>query len=396
MYIKLLLNLILGYVRIEVEGYYVERFINICTNRKILIWNLKRQKGVKLYLNIGINDFRKLIKIAKQTNCKIRIIRKRGIPFLLNRYKKRKIFAIFLIMIFIVILISSKYIWNIEINVEGNQEVENIMEDLEALGLKRGILKSEVQTDKIINEIRLKRHDIAWIGLDMEGTNIIVNIVKADSSPDIIKNTDYCNIVAKKPGTITKITAQNGTALVKPGDTVNQGDVLIAGYMDGKYTQRRYVHSLGEIEAKVWYEEQEEIKLNEEILKETGNTENKYEITLNNWNLKLYKNPSKFNLYLNKTNRTNLKIFKSFYLPITITKITNTEQTKEIITRTAEEAKIKGEEELSKKIEEQIQNKESIVNKKIKTSETEEAILVTVTYEVLESIGENREIEIQQ
>ena len=92
MYIKLLLTLIMGYVRIEVEGYYVERFINICTNRKILVWNLKREKGVKLYLNIGINDFKNLVDIAKKTNCKVKILRKRGIPFLLSRYKKRKIY----------------------------------------------------------------------------------------------------------------------------------------------------------------------------------------------------------------------------------------------------------------------------------------------------------------
>ena len=73
MFIKLLARLLFGYVRIEVEGYYIERFINICTNNKILIWNLKREKGVKLYLNIGINDFRKLSTIARKTNCKINI-----------------------------------------------------------------------------------------------------------------------------------------------------------------------------------------------------------------------------------------------------------------------------------------------------------------------------------
>ena len=70
MFIGILLRLIFGYVRVEVEGYYIERFINICQNKKILIWNLKRQKGVKLYLNIGIKDFKKLKEIARKTNCK--------------------------------------------------------------------------------------------------------------------------------------------------------------------------------------------------------------------------------------------------------------------------------------------------------------------------------------
>ena len=57
MLIKILLKYIWGYVRITVEGYYIERFINICTTNKILIWNLKREKGVKLHLNVGIQDF---------------------------------------------------------------------------------------------------------------------------------------------------------------------------------------------------------------------------------------------------------------------------------------------------------------------------------------------------
>ena len=182
MYIKLLFRLLLGYVRIEVEGYYVERFINICTNNKILIWNLKREKGVKLYLNIGINDFKNLSEVARKTNCKVRILKKRGIPFLLNRYKKRKIFAIFLIIMLCAIYISSKYVWNVEILVKDNLNIENISEDLESAGITKGILKSKIDTDKVINELRLKRDDIAWVGIDLKGTNIKVNRTK--SGPD--------------------------------------------------------------------------------------------------------------------------------------------------------------------------------------------------------------------
>ena len=44
MLIKIILSYILGYLRVTIEGYYIERFINICKNEKILIWNLKRKK----------------------------------------------------------------------------------------------------------------------------------------------------------------------------------------------------------------------------------------------------------------------------------------------------------------------------------------------------------------
>lgn len=393
MYIKLLIKLIIGYVRIEVEGYYIERFINICTNKKILIWNLKREKGVKLYLSIGINDFKKLSAIARKTNCKVKILRKRGVPFLLNRYKKRKLFAIFLILILALIFTSSRYVWNVDISIKDNLELENISEDIENLGITRGIPKNRINTEKVINELRLQRDDIAWVGIDIVGTSVKISIVKADKSPDIIKNTDYCNIVAKKAGTIQKITAQNGTAVVNVGDTVQKGDILIAGYMEGKYTDTRYVHSLGEVDAIILYEKSKEVRFNQDIYHYTGNEENKYEISFNTWKIKLYKNFSKFNLYEITTEEKNIKLLDNFYLPISIKKITNKEQTKENKTYSIEEAVDIGEKELSPEIEKEIENKDMIIDKNVKKEEYENSVIVTVIYSVLENIGENQKIE---
>lgn len=393
MYIKLLIRLIVGYVRIEVEGYYIERFINICTNKKILIWNLKREKGVKLYLSIGINDFKKLSAIARKTNCKVKIMRKRGVPFLLNRYKKRKLFAIFLILILALIFTSSRYVWNVDISIKDNLELENISKDIENLGITRGIPKNRIDTEKVINELRLQRDDIAWVGIDIVGTSVKISIVKADKSPDIIKNTDYCNIVAKKAGTIQKITAQNGTAVVNVGDTVQKGDILIAGYMEGKYTDTRYVHSLGEVDAIILYEKSKEVRFNQDIYHYTGNEENKYEISFNTWKIKLYKNFSKFNLYEITTEEKNIKLLDNFYLPISIKKITNKEQTKENKTYSIEEAVDIGEKELSPEIEKEIENKDMIIDKNVKKEEYENSVIVTVIYSVLENIGENQKIE---
>ena len=129
----------------------------------------------------------------------------------------------------------------------------NIREDLEKAGLKTGILKSKIDTKEIINEIRLKRNDIAWMGIELKGTNAIVRLVKAEEKPEIIDENEYCNIVADKTGVITKISTQEGTANVKIGDIVKTGDVLINGWMEGKFTGIRYVKAKGEIEAKVWY-----------------------------------------------------------------------------------------------------------------------------------------------
>lgn len=392
MLIKILFNYIIGYIRISTEGYYIERFINICRNNKITIWNLKRDKNVRVELNIGIKDLKKVAKISKQTKCKIKILRKRGIPFLFNKYRKRKIFFSFLILIIITLGISSNFIWNIEIIEKNNQSLENIYKDVTDAGLAIGKVKSKINTKEIINKIRLNRDDIAWVGIELKGTNAIVRIVKATSKPDIIDESDYCNIVSDKQGVITKINAQNGTIAVKVGDTVNVGKTLINGWMEGKFTGIRYVRAKGEIEAKVWHTKSKKILYNTTEKKETGNYENKYKLKINNFEINLSKTLSKFEIYDTIVLDKKFKIFSNFYLPISLIKTTNKEIVEEQKKYTMEEAKNLGIEELQEELDNEIENKEKIVNKIINTYEKEDGIEVYVTYEVLEDIGTNEKI----
>ena len=392
MLIKIIFNYIIGYIRISIEGYYIERFINICRNEKITIWNLKRNKNVKLELNIAIKDLKRVAKIAKQTKCKMKITRKKGLPFIFNKYKKRKLFFVFLIVIIIILAISSNFIWNIQIIEEDKQNIQNLYQDVVDSGLQIGTMKAKINTKDIINKVRLKRDDIAWIGIELKGTNAIVRTVKATAKPDIVNDEDYCNIVSDKQGIITKISAQNGTIAVKVGDTVNVGTTLINGWMEGKYTGIRYVHAKGEIQAKVWHTKSKKIPYNITERTETGNIENKYQIKINNFEINLSKRLSKFKIYDTIVEENKFKIFSDFYLPISLIKTTNKEVKEEQKKYEIEEAKNLGIQQLQDELDNEIENKEKIVNKIINTYEKEDGVEVYVTYEVLEDIGTNEKI----
>ena len=392
MFIKIILSYLLGYLKISVEGYYIERFINICKNKKITVWNLKRNKEIQLCLNVRASEFKELCDIAKKTRCKIKIKRKKGFPFLLHKYKKRKIFMIFLIMVVCLIAISSNFVWNVDIREENEQELENISQDIQNAGLKIGSLKSKIDTKEIINKIRLQRKDIAWIGIELKGTNAIVKLVKADEKPDIIDENEYCSIVSDKTGIITKINAQTGTSAVKVGDTIKEGDVLINGWMEGKFTGIRYVHAKGEIEAKVWHTKNKKILYNTTETQETGKKENKYTIKFNNFKINLYKRLSKFKIYDTIETENKFKLFSDFYLPISLVKTTNNELQEVQKTYTLEEAKNIGIEELERQLDEEIENKDKIMNKNVNAYEQEDGVDVYVTYEVLENIGTNEKI----
>lgn len=392
MFIKILINYILGYVNIIVEGYYIERFINICISRKILIWNLKREKSSILRVNVSIREFKKIREIARKTKCKIKIQNKRGIPFLLNKYKKRKIFVALLIITMIMIIIVSNFVWNIEIIGTDKISNEELIKDLNECGLIVGKNKANINTKEIINNIRLKREDIAWIGISLKGTNAIVEVVEAKSKPDLVDEDELCNIVATKEGIITKINSQNGTSLVKVGDLVKKGDVLIGGWLEGKYTGTRYVHAKGEVEARVWYTKKQIIDLNYNKRTKTGNVESKYSVSVNNFQINFYKRLPKYENYDTICDSKKLKIFSNFYIPIELKKITYEEIQEEYAIYDIDEAKNIAIDNLSRELEKEIENKDKIINKQINCKEDYGKLDVEVIYEVLENIETNEKI----
>ena len=392
MFLKILLNYILGYVNIRVEGVFIERFINICISKKILLWNMKREKSTILYANIGIQDYKKLKNIAKKTKTRINIQSKKGMPFLLHRYRKRKIFVGLLAIIFIALFMMSKFIWNIEI--KGNTRISKteIMEELNKNGLKIGTYKRKLNANSVINKVRLDRGDIAWIGIDIEGTNAIVEIKETSEAPELIDENEYCNIVSNKEGMITKINVQNGTAVVKEGDIVKEGDTLVLGYLEGKYTGIRYVHAKADIEAKIWYSKKEKVFLKQQIQVPTGATEQKYTLNINNFKINFYKTLSKFENYDTINENKKLMLFSNFYLPIELIKKTNCEYKYEEKIYTEEELTQITQEKIEKELEKEIVQTENIINKQTNIYPNEDYIEVEVIYEVLENIGSKDKI----
>lgn len=389
---KILLAYILGYLEIKVEGYFIEKFINNCLKSNIFLWNIKRKRTTIMTCNIGVKDFKNIRKILKQTKCRIKIEKKKGLPFTFNKYRKRKIFALLIFIILIIIAILSNFVWNIQI--EGTEKIskDELIQTLKEEGLSIGKFKPGIETREIINKVRLDRDDIAWIGIEITGTNAIVKVVEAEEKPEIVDEDEYCNIVATKDGVVTKIMAQNGTPLVKNGDLIKKGTVLIGGWLEGKYTGTRYVHSNGQVEAKVWYTQKERVYLKETKKEDTGEAQDKYSVNINNFIINFNKRVSKFENYDTIEEAKKIKLFSNFYLPIELVKTTYKEYKVVEIAHTLEEAKTIGIERAKDKLNAQIENTNNITDEQVNIKEETNFVDVEVVYEVKENIGTKEKI----
>jgi similar to stage IV sporulation protein len=206
-------------------------------------------------------------KQAKKCGCRISLSEKRGLPFLLFRYRKRKWFAAGVAFFFIIVWVLSSIVWTIDI--QGNKLIDTslIISDLEKVGLKKGTFKRNINKVDLAYKMMLKRDDISFIGIDIEGTKAKVKIVEKVKVPDVIPKDEPCDIVADKTGIISRMEVLAGEKLVKIGDTVSKGQLLILGKveMNNFPEKTEEVHSMAKIMARVWYEESERLTVFEEL-----------------------------------------------------------------------------------------------------------------------------------
>ena len=256
MIFKRILMFIYGFYRIKIEGMYIQRFINLCASKSIIIHSSKIEKSTILNCKILKDDLEEIKEIADKVGCIVEVQKENGIPFLVNKYKKRKWFAVAVLVIAFFIYFNSLFIWNIEINLDENKNLSknDIVDFLENNNIKIGNKKESIIKNELKNQMCLKFENISWIGIEIKGTNLIINIeqniekedVEDDNNEElyIIENN---NIISNKSGMITKITIFSGTARKSVGDSVAVGDLLVEGVMEGKYTGQRTVKPDGEI-----------------------------------------------------------------------------------------------------------------------------------------------------
>ncbi len=282
MLILKLWNYFRGYVIITIEGYFLEKFINICIHREIFLWDIKRHGSRKMTLKISINGFKMLRPIALKTKCRVRIAKRVGLPFIKHRYKKRKTFLIGAVACIVLFYIMTSFIWSIEIS--GNKKINSdfIMEKLSESGVKQGVLKYKIDTKKVVSDLMLKIDKLGWVGVSVKGTKLKVQVDERIMPPKLVERDKPCDIVAKRDGIIKSVISKTGFDLVKPGDTVVEGQILVTGNVPGKEENSEVtpLHAISTVKARTWYEGISPV-INKPTVKErTGNKTNKYTLVL--------------------------------------------------------------------------------------------------------------------
>ncbi len=189
---------------------------------------------------------------------------------------------------FILIILSS-IVWDVRI--EGNENITDseIMVMLSESGIEVGSFWCKVDKSRVESVLLNNEDRIAWVNINRRGVVAYVSLIEKENThlPDNEKNGGYCNIIATEDSVIEEISVTRGTAMVKPGDTVKAGDILIAGVISAE--GGAFCHAEGKIIGRINETICVEVSRGYEKKTEIGNKPYSCDLKIFNFSLNIFK-----------------------------------------------------------------------------------------------------------
>ena len=380
-----------GSVKIRVDGFFTERFINLCVMEGILLWNIKRAGTERIYACVSPKDFKRLKAAAKKTKSRIKIVKKSGAPFAAFRYRKRKYAAIGIVFLAAAVWFYSTHVMGIDI--KGNERIktETLSAALKEFGVYGGASLEKIDRKKVQNNMMTRLEDISWIGVNIKGSRVYIEVKERLEKPKALESDVPCDLIAAEDGIIDELDVREGQSMVRRSEFVEKGDLLVSGAMDSAQTGIRYVHSYGEVYAITNKSLKEEYKRVITEKTPTGREKRKLSIVFGEKRIGLYlKAEPEYKNYEKKIIKTENPIFPKIYAETAVFSEQSAKQKK----RSDKEIFELGKKELSKKIEKNLKENSLIKNISAKFEEKDpETLVVTVNFEIRENIAEERKID---
>lgn len=303
-----MISFIRGYYTVTVEGLDTESFLNYLIRNKIYVYNVNRMEKSKIQFNIDRNNYKKLKKIHRSNKFKIKVKKQTGIPFIAKRIYTYRGMVICAIISLIILMSTSQFVTDVYITAPEGIDKTALKKELYIQGVKPGVYKKSIDRKIVRENIMGKFKQIAYVSINVKGTNIFVNITKKDESQNSDENSNYCNIIAQKDGIIEKIVPRSGEAIVQEGDIVKKGDVLING---------ANTTAQPEVWAMTFYEAKKTSNYIDIKNQRTGNKKNVYTISFYDKKYKILRN-IKYRDYEIENNIKELRI-GDYTFPVKIT-----------------------------------------------------------------------------
>ncbi|WP_079530313.1 sporulation protein YqfD [Halobacillus hunanensis] len=292
------LDFLYGLVTVRVKGVLIEAFLQACTREGAYITNVKQVSDKEVHMTIRLKDWVIYRRLRKKYRCKIHIIARHGIPFLIHRLlAKKAVLAAFLCGIGALFLLANT-LWSVQIKGLPPELEATVESQLESYGVTEGKLTIGMKDPNEVQRLLLEDvPDLLWIGVKKKGTSYqLYGVMKTRQDPD--ETTRPADLVASKKGIIKKMFITKGRPLVSVNQFVKKGTVLATGKLkegtseaakdESEEDSGKYIEAEGEVIAETWYRAEIQVPEDQQLQLTDGEKSSAYSVGIGSINIPIW------------------------------------------------------------------------------------------------------------
>ena len=245
-------NYLRGQAAVEITSAAPERVVNLCAAHGIPFWDVDWRTERCFRVTTTLPGLRRLREVTADTDADIRLLRKTGAPELWRRCRRRYVLLAAALVLPLLLALGSAFIWDFAVSGNDTVPTEEILQALERCGVRVGTRGVGLDQDDLRNRVLPLLPDVVYLAVNVRGCTAHVQVVERTRPPHLYRDSDVQNIVARRDGLVTEVTALDGAAAVSPGDTVTAGQLLISGAADSPRGVR-LMRATGTVRARTWY-----------------------------------------------------------------------------------------------------------------------------------------------
>ena len=341
-----LLRFLRGFLVFRLRGRNCGRLLTLCANRGIVIWNMSVAEEGDILVSMYLSDFYDLRPLLRKTKVRLHIQKRVGLPFLLHRYRKRGVFVLSLLLVMVSVVFLSTRIWRIEVLGNSSLGDETILDYLQEKGITYGASRESVDNDRLELSLRQDFEPVIWASVYEKGTKLVVRIQEklAPEKETSISQTPCTDLISDCDATIYSIVTRSGKPMVKAGDTVKAGDILVCGRQEilddsGEIKEYFYQSADADILGVFSLPYEERIPVKRRISERTGRSHSRYFLRMMGFRITTPKIYRDYDYSETSEETTQLCLPGSFYIPVYVGKISEFEQKQRVEEVSMEQAK---------------------------------------------------------
>lgn len=238
------MRLVKGYTSISVKGLNIEKLINRLIKEGVPVYSASRKEHKRLDFCVEYKCRKKVIACLENLCYNYQITGDFGLMPLFGMLLRRAGLIAGCALICFAAFFSTFYVADIRVSGCKSIDPESIKGSVGEMGAA-GFSLGRPAASEIEKSIYEKYHGVSFVSASYRGLVLYIKVVEAEPVPVVI-SSEPKNIVSSYDGKISRLIVYRGTALVKAGDTVKKGQVIIGGYREKPDGERIPVRAMGE------------------------------------------------------------------------------------------------------------------------------------------------------